>query len=229
MSGPAMEPFVRIHGPAVPLMLPNVDTDVIIRIERLTSLPRNQLGPHALEALRYRADGSEDPECILNQPQFHHAPILLAGANFGCGSSREGAVWALRGIGVRCVVAPSFGDIFFNNCFQSGVLPIRLPMPQVEALARQAARGTEFTVDLENRTVSPPDGPALAFTIDPLRREALLHGLDDIGLTLKDDTHIRAWQQADRQRRPWAWPAKFRTASQRPGADTPADPPKEPL
>ena len=204
----SMEPFVRVHGPAVPLMLPNVDTDVIIRIERLTSLSRDQLGPYALEALRLRPDGSEDPECILNQPRFRQAPILLAGPNFGCGSSREGAVWALRGIGIRCVIAPSYGDIFFNNCFQNGVLPIRLPMAQVELLAQQAAQGAAFTVDLETRVVTAPGGTALPFNVDPLRREALLHGLDDIGLTLKDDALIRAWQESDRAARPWAWPAR---------------------
>ncbi len=207
MSATGMEPFVRVTGPAAPLMLPNVDTDVIIRIDRLTSLAREQLGPYALEALRLRADGSEDPGCILNQPRFRQAPILLAGPNFGCGSSREGAVWALRGIGIRCVIAPSYGDIFFNNCFQNGVLPIRLPMAQVEALAQQAAQGAAFTVDLETRAVTPPGGATLEFTVDPLRREALLHGLDDIGLTLKDDALIRAWQRADRAARPWAWPA----------------------
>ena len=207
VSAAGPQPFVRVQGAAVPLMLPNVDTDVIIRIERLTSLSRDQLGPHALEALRLRADGSEDPDCVLNQPRFRQAPVLLAGPNFGCGSSREGAVWALQGLGVRCVVAPSYGDIFFNNCFQNGVLAIRLPMAQVEALARQAAHGAAFVVDLEACTLTPPDGQLLRFGVDALRREALLHGLDDIGLTLQDDALVRAWQQRDRAARPWAWPA----------------------
>jgi 3-isopropylmalate/(R)-2-methylmalate dehydratase small subunit len=202
-----MTPFTTVTGPAVPLMRANVDTDVIVRIERLTSLQKDQLGPYALEALRLRADGSEDPACVLNRPAFRQAPVLLAGENFGCGSSREGAVWALMGMGVRCVIAPSFGDIFFNNCFQNGVLPVRWPMAQVEALAAQCANGTPVTVDLQAKTITAPDGRASSFEIDPLRREALLHGLDDIGLTLKDDALIRAWQQADRARRPWAWPA----------------------
>lgn len=201
-----MTPFTSVSGAAVPLMRSNVDTDVIIRIERLTSLQRTELGPYALEALRLRADGSQDPACVLNQPVFQRAPVLLAADNFGCGSSREGAVWALMGLGVRCVIAPSFGDIFFNNCFQNGVLPIRLPIAQIEALAAQCAGGAHVTVDLHTLTITAPDGHVAAFKVDPLHREALLHGLDDIGLTLEDDALIRAWQQADRARRPWAWP-----------------------
>ncbi|RYF65883.1 MAG: 3-isopropylmalate dehydratase small subunit [Comamonadaceae bacterium] len=200
-------PFIRIDGPAVPLMLANVDTDVIIRIERLTTLDKAQLGPYAMEALRFRPDGSEDPDCILNQPRFKQAPVLLAGPNFGCGSSREGAVWALQGLGVRCVVAPGYGDIFFNNCFQNGVLAIVLPAAEVEALAAQCADGANVTVDLEACALTAPDGSVVPFDVDPLRREALLHGLDDIGLTLKDDALIREWQASDRTRRPWAWPA----------------------
>lgn len=202
-----MTPFTAVTGAAVPLMRANVDTDVIIRIERLTAFQRDQLGPYAFEALRLRPDGSEDPSCVLNQPEFRRAPVLLAAENFGCGSSREGAVWALMGLGIRCVIAPSFGDIFFNNCFQNGVLPVRWPAAQVEALAAQCAGGAQVAVDLRTRTISAPDGQVSSFDIDPLRREALLHGLDDIGLTLKDDALIREWQRADRTRRPWAWPA----------------------
>lgn len=198
-------PFTTISGTAVPLMRPNVDTDVIIRIERLTALDKTELGPYAFEALRRRPDASEDSDCVLNAPRFRNAPVLLAAENFGCGSSREGAVWALQGIGIRCVIAPSYGDIFWSNCFQNGVLPITLPMVQVQALAAQCESGAALTVDLQACTVTAPDGLAMPFSIDPLRREALLHGLDDIGLTLKDDGLIREWQAADRQRRPWAW------------------------
>jgi 3-isopropylmalate/(R)-2-methylmalate dehydratase small subunit len=180
---------------------------VIVRIERLTSLSKDQLGAYALEPLRYKPDGSENPGFVFNQPAFRGAPILLAGDNFGCGSSREGAVWALMGMGVRCVIAPSYGDIFFSNCFQNGMLPIRLPAADIEALAQQCAQGTPMEVDLLQRQLTAPDGSVRPFAIDPLRREGLLHGLDDIGLTLKDDVQIRAWQQADRARRPWAWPA----------------------
>ncbi len=203
-------PFEVVSGAAVPLMRANIDTDVIIRIERLTQLTKEQLGPYALEPLRYHADGTEDPDCVLNQARFRGAPILLAGPNFGCGSSREGAVWALIGIGVRCVIAPTFGDIFFNNCFQNGVLPIRMPLPQVESLAAQCFDGVTIQVDLTRGVLTAPDGQEHAFDVDPMRREALLHGLDDIGLTLMDDALIRAWQQQDRVRRAWAWPVSPR-------------------
>jgi 3-isopropylmalate/(R)-2-methylmalate dehydratase small subunit len=200
-----MEPFTTLTGAAGHLSRANVDTDVIIRIERLTAQARNDLGRFAFEALRYREDGTEEPSFIFNQPAFRGAPILLAGDNFGCGSSREGAVTALRGMGLRCVIAPSFGDIFFGNCFQNGVLPIRLPATQIDALAATCANGEPLTVDLVQRTIRSPDGQMIPFVIDPLRREGLLHGLDDIGLTLHDDALIRAWQAADRLRRPWVW------------------------
>ena len=200
-----MTPFTVVTGSAVPLLAANIDTDVIIRIERLTSLGKDQLGPYAFEALRRREDGSLDPGCVFNQERWRNAPILLAATNFGCGSSREGAVWALQGLGIRAVIAPSFGDIFFANCFQNGVLPIRLPLAEVEALAAACAGGAPLTVDLVHRTLTSPDGTVRPFEVDPMKREALLHGLDDIGLTLKDDAAIRAWQAEDRTRRPWAW------------------------
>jgi 3-isopropylmalate/(R)-2-methylmalate dehydratase small subunit len=190
-----MQPFTVVTGPAAPLMLANVDTDVIIRIERLTSLGKVALGPYAFEALRYRADGAENPDCVLNRPEYRHAPVLLADTNFGCGSSREGAVWALQAIGVRCVVAPSFGDIFFSNCFQNGVLPIRLAADAVRALAAQAAEGAVFTVDLDRQRIVAPDGTETAFETEELRRESLLAGLDDIGLTLRHETSIDAFER----------------------------------
>jgi 3-isopropylmalate/(R)-2-methylmalate dehydratase small subunit len=149
-----MEPFTTVSGPAAPLLLANVDTDVIIRIEPLTQQPREALGRFAFEVLRYRPDGSEDPEFVLNQPAFRGAPILLAGTNFGCGSSREGAVWALPGIGIRCVIAPSFGDIFFSNYFQNGVLPIVLDEHMIEELATSARTGAVMRVDLVHRQLS---------------------------------------------------------------------------
>jgi 3-isopropylmalate/(R)-2-methylmalate dehydratase small subunit len=205
----SIQPFTVLTGAAPYLPRANLDTDVIIRIERLTALTRDQLGPYAMEALRYRPDGSDDPEFILNQPQFRGASILLAGKNFGCGSSREGAVWALQGIGVRCVIAPSFGEIFFSNCFQNGVLPIRLPDVEVEALGAACAAGALLTVDLRQCVLTTSAGAVTPFAVDPLRREGLLHGLDDIGLTLKDDVLICAWQHEDRQRRPWAGPRRW--------------------
>jgi 3-isopropylmalate/(R)-2-methylmalate dehydratase small subunit len=202
-----MQPFTVVTGPAAPLMLANVDTDVIIRIERLTSLGKDALGPYAFEALRYRADGGENQDCVLNRPEYRHAPLLLADTNFGCGSSREGAVWALQAIGVRCVIAPSFGDIFFSNCFQNGVLPIRLAADAVRALAAQAAAGAVFTVDLEHRRIVAPDGTEMTFETETLRRESLLAGLDDIGLTLRHADAIDTWEATDRALRPWNWPA----------------------
>ena len=200
-----MEPFTTVSGPAAPLMLTNVDTDVIIRVEPMTRHRREALGPFAFEALRYRGDGSEDPEFILNQPAFRGAPILLAGTNFGCGSSREPAVWALMGLGIRCVIAPSFGDIFYGNCFQNGVLPIVLDEHSIEELAATARTGAAMIVDLVQRQLSIGDSSPLSFQIDELRRESLLAGLDAIGLTLKDSALISAWQEADRARRPWIW------------------------
>lgn len=203
-----MQIFTTVTGPAVAVMRANIDTDVIIRIDRLTSVPREQLGPYAFEALRYLPDGAEDPAFMPNRLPFRNAPILLAGPNFGCGSSRESAVWALQAMGVRCVIASSFGDIFSNNCFQNGVLPIMLPEAAVEALALRAADGQAFTIDLPRQRISASDDWTIAFDIDMLRRDSLLAGLDEIGLTLRDDTLIRAWQMADRTARPWIWKVK---------------------
>lgn len=202
-----MTPFTVVKGPAAPLMADNVDTDVIIRIDRLSSLPRDRLGPYAFEAWRYRPDGSEDPDFPLNRPEWRGAPILIAGRNFGCGSSREGAVWALNGLGIRVVIAPSFGAIFAGNCYQKGTLPLVLPAGTVAAFAEaaRAAPEAEFTVDLEAGTVTPPNGRPVPFAIDPLRRESLLTGLDDIAMTTRRFDEIRAFHAADRARRPWAW------------------------
>jgi len=200
-----MQSFSRVAGPAAALPGDNIDTDLIIRIERLAHGPREELGRYAFEALRHLPDGGENPAFPFNQPMFRVAPILIAGANFGCGSSREGAVWALMGLGLRCVIAPSFGDIFYNNCFQNGVLPIALDADKLAALAGRAADGTPLTVDLEALRLSWPDGASVPFEIDALRRESLLAGLDAIGLTLRDADLIAAWQAADRSERPWIW------------------------
>ncbi len=201
--------FTVLEGVAAPFMRENVDTDVVIRIERLVGPDRENLGPWAFESLRYRPDGSENPDFVLNHPHYRGARILLAGRNFGCGSSREGAVWAIRGMGIRCVIAPSFGDIFFNNCFQNGVLPIVLPQAEVEALAEEARAAAEagatFTIDLEAQEVRTPGKRVVAFTVDPNRRQALLQGLDPIGATLLRDAEIAAFQARDRQERPWVY------------------------
>jgi 3-isopropylmalate/(R)-2-methylmalate dehydratase small subunit len=202
----SLKPFTVVSGPAPYLARANLDTDVIIRIDRLTALKREELGPYALEALRYLADGIEDPEFVLNDPHFRNAPILLGGENFGCGSSREGAVWALQGAGFRCVIAPSFGDIFFSNCFQNGVLPIRLNAEQVAALSAACSTGKLLKVDLWQCEITDSQGCVMPFVVDPSRREGLLHGLDDIGLTLSSEPTILAWQRKDRHTRPWAWP-----------------------
>ncbi|BEU28436.1 3-isopropylmalate dehydratase small subunit [Paraburkholderia sp. 22B1P] len=194
-----------ITGVAAPLLRANVDTDTIIRIDRLTHESRNQLGRFALEALRLRPDGSEDPDCVLNQPPFRKASILLAGENFGCGSSREGAVWALMAMGVRCVIAPSFGEIFYNNCLQNGMLPVQLSAEAIGRLAQGAA--TQYvTVDLSAQTVSTV-GAQFHFDIEPMRRDALLEGLDDISRTLALRARIDAWQRDDRLTRSWMWSA----------------------
>ncbi len=202
-----MTPLTVVRGPAAPLMAENVDTDVIIRIDRLATAPREALAPYAFEAWRYRPDGSEDPDFVLNRPAWRGAPILIAGRNFGCGSSREGAVWALNGLGIRVVIAPSFGAIFAGNCYQNGTLPLVLAAETVVAFAEAARAAPEaaFTVDLERRTVTPPDGPPVAFEIDALRRRSLLSGLDDIAMTSRRLDEIRAFQRADRARRPWAY------------------------
>jgi 3-isopropylmalate/(R)-2-methylmalate dehydratase small subunit len=200
-----VQAFTILRGPVAALLRPNVDTDVIVRIERLMSVARDALGPYAFEALRLRADGSEDQDFVLNQPPFREAPILLCGPNFGCGSSREGAVWALLARGIRCVIGESFGDIFFANCFQNGLLPIRLPAAAVARIAAQAAAGALLNVDLRSQRLTLPDATVIAFEVDPMRREALLEGLDDIGKTLKLDAAIGAWQARDRIARPWAW------------------------
>lgn len=202
-----MEKFTTLTAPAAVLLRQNIDTDIIVRIERLITLGRTKLGPYCFEALRYREDGSDDPAFFLNDPACKGARILLAGRNFGCGSSREGAVWALMCVGIRCVIAPSFGDIFFNNCFQNGVLPIVLDVDKVEALAAVVGRDPQaqpLTVDLERQVVRAAD-LAIDFEVDPGRREALLQGLDEIGVTLQREPDIAAFQARDRALRPWIY------------------------
>ncbi len=209
-----MEKFTRLSAIAAPLLRENVDTDIVIRIERLVgATQRSALGDCAFEAWRFRPDGSEEPNFVLNREPYRRAQILLALRNFGCGSSREGAVWALKQKGFRAVLAPSFGDIFFNNCYQNGVLPVMIAEPTVQAIARQVEADPErnlVTVDLERQVVIAPDGGETAFAIDKLRREALLEGLDDIGLTLKRAGDIAAFQTRDRAERPWIWAVETR-------------------
>jgi len=200
-----METFTTLTGRAAPLLIPNIDTDVIIRIERLSGVPRAELGRYAFEALRYRPDGSEDPAFVLNESVFRGAPIVLAGPNFGCGSSREAAVWALMGLGIRCVIAPSFGDIFYGNCVQNGVLPVVLDEPALQVVTQASRADRTVTVDLVQQLVSVEGSTPLPFEIDTLRREQLIAGLDAIDLALLDLPAIQSWQNADRARRPWIW------------------------
>ena len=199
-----MDKVTTIVGVAAPLLRSNIDTDTVIRIERLTEHARHELGPYALEVLRFRQDGNEDPACVLNQLAFRDAPILLAGDNFGCGSSREGAVWALLAAGIRCVVAESFGEIFYSNCFQNGLLPIRLSAEDIRMFADHAQAGHVLAIDLRTQTIKSGT-QVRPFMIDSNRREALLEGLDDISRTLKSDDLISQWQAEDRVRRPWVW------------------------
>jgi 3-isopropylmalate/(R)-2-methylmalate dehydratase small subunit len=191
--------FTTVRGPAAPLLLPDVDTDVLAPAHS----GRGDLGASAFAPLRYRADGTDDPAFVLNDPRFRGAPILLAGRNFGCGSSREAAVWALQALGVRCVVAPSFGDIFAGNCVQNGLLPIALDAETIDSLALDAAGGEPFEVDLEALVVRAPEGAAVPFTVDATRRAQLLEGLDDLGISLRRLDDITRFQDADRVRRPW--------------------------
>jgi len=203
-----MDSFTSITATAVPFLRKNVDTDVIIPIQRLVGSGRTGLGPYAFERMRYLPDGSDNPDFPLNRPEYKGSKLLLADENFGCGSSREGAVWALMGMGVRCVIAPSFGDIFFANCFQNGLLPVRLPIEVIRRIAEetQASPGNaRTTVDLERCVVITPSGAEIPFDVDTRKREAMLHGLDDIALTKRHAEAIAAWREKDQAARAWAW------------------------
>jgi 3-isopropylmalate/(R)-2-methylmalate dehydratase small subunit len=200
--------FTLLRAVAAPWLKPNVDTDVIIRVERCARVPKEDLGRYAFEVMRFAADGAENPNFPLNREPWRRAGILVAGENFGCGSSREMAVWALAGMGIRCVIAPSFGEIFFNNCFENGLLPVRLPQATVERLAAlllDDPERAELTVDLARQRIVTPAGEEIGFEVDPLRRKSLLEGLDAIGVTLSRAAEIDAWQRADRERRPWIY------------------------
>ena len=199
-----MEKFEKLQAVAAPLHMANVDTDKIIPARFLKTIKRSGLGVHAFAGLRYKDDGSENPDFVLNKPPYRDAKILIAGENFGCGSSREHAPWALLDFGIRCVIAPSFADIFFNNCFKNGILPIVLPRAQCEALMADAETGANarIIVDLAAQTVSRPDGETYGFEIDSFRKRCLLEGLDDIGLTLEKSLSIDAYE-ARTDAEPW--------------------------
>ena len=203
-----------VSGIAAPYPFANVDTDRIIRIERCARTPREEMGRWAFEMERFDPDGGERADFILNRPPFRNARILVAGENFGCGSSREMAVWAVDGLGIRCVIAPSFGEIFFGNCFQNGILPIRLATGIVDKLQRhlagvgpQVPEQAVLTVDLERQVITTPWGEQLPFDVEPRGREALLQGLDPIGLTMKRSASIDTFEERQRVERPWIWEA----------------------
>ncbi|HTH97854.1 MAG TPA: 3-isopropylmalate dehydratase small subunit [Stellaceae bacterium] len=198
-----MDKFTTLTGVAAPLPMINVDTDKIIPKQYLKTIERKGLGVGLFDELRRRRDGSEIKEFVLNQPAYAQAKVLVAGENFGCGSSREHAPWALLDFGIRCVISESFADIFYNNCFKNGVLPITLPKETVAMLMEDAKNGANavFTIDLEKQTISRPDGEKVHFDIDPFRKHCMLNGLDDIGLTLQKNSAIEDFES---KLQPWA-------------------------
>ena len=201
-----MDKFTVLTGVAAPLPIRNVDTDMIIPKQFLKTIKRTGLGKSLFYEMRYDpATGNEIQDFVLNKPQYRDATILVAGDNFGCGSSREHAPWALLDFGIRCVVATDFADIFYNNCFQNGILPIKLPQSDVDKLMDDANRGAnaKITVDLEKQEITGPDGGVIKFEIDPFRKHCLLNGLDNIGLTLEKGKQISSFETSTASTRPW--------------------------
>ncbi|NHN83887.1 3-isopropylmalate dehydratase small subunit [Acetobacter musti] len=200
-----MEKFTTLSAIAAPLPEANIDTDKIIPARFLKTTKRTGLGVHAFDSMRYREDGSENPDFVLNREPYRKAQILISHENFGCGSSREHAPWALLDFGIRCVIAPSFADIFFNNSFKNGILPIRLPREICDTLMEDAQLGanSRITVDLSRQVVIRPDGTELPFEIDPLRKHLLLEGVDDIGQTLKHEDAIETFETKRKKDEPW--------------------------
>ncbi len=201
-----MQPFTTLSGVAAPLHTVNIDTDMIIPKQYLKTIQRTGLGKGLFSEMRFKDDGSENPDFVLNKPAYRKAQILVAGDNFGCGSSREHAPWALLDFGIRCVISTSFADIFYNNCFKNGILPIKVTQEQLDKLFDDAERGANatLTVDLAAQEIRGPDGGTIAFEIDPHRKHCLLNGLDDIGLTLQKGTSIASFEERDAHARPWA-------------------------
>ena len=202
-----MERFTVLTGAAAPLPMINVDTDKIIPKQFLKTIKRTGLGGALFFELRYDGAGGEIASFVLNQERYRAAKILIAGENFGCGSSREHAPWALLDFGLRCIIAPSFADIFYNNCFKNGILPVVLPRSDVDQLMRQAETTPtgEFVVDLDRQEIRAPDGSVVLFEVDPFRKDCLLHGLDDIGLTLQKAAAIAAFEARQRAEHPWLY------------------------
>jgi 3-isopropylmalate/(R)-2-methylmalate dehydratase small subunit len=202
-----MDKFTKLTGIAAPLPMINVDTDKIIPAKWLKTIKRTGLGPALFEAIRYTADGKEDPNFVLNKEPYRKAEILVTGNNFGCGSSREHAVWALQGFGIKCVIAPEFADIFFSNAGKNGILLIKLPQETVDKLMKDAEMGhnARLTVDLEAQEITRPNGETVKFDIDPFRKHCLLNGLDDIALTLEKKASIDAFEAKGKTNTPWLY------------------------
>jgi 3-isopropylmalate/(R)-2-methylmalate dehydratase small subunit len=201
-----MQKFTTLTGIAAPMPLVNIDTDMIIPKQFLKTIQRSGLGKNLFDEMRYTQDGAEIPDFVLNQPAYRNAEILIAGDNFGCGSSREHAPWALLDFGIRCVISTSFADIFYNNCFKNGILPIVMPQDVVDALMADARKGANarITVDLAAQTVTASDGQTFAFEVDGHRKHCLMNGLDDIGLTLEKAAAIDSYESRVATLRPWA-------------------------
>ena len=202
-----MEKFTTVRAVAAPLPMVNVDTDKIIPKQFLKTIKRTGLSKGLFYDMRFDEAGQPKEGFVLDQPAYREAKILIAGPNFGCGSSREHAPWALLDFGIRCVIAPSFADIFYNKCFKNGILPITLPQEQVDLLMEDAERGSNaiVTVDLESQTITGPDGGELRFEIDPFRKHCLVNGLDDIGLTLEKHAAIDSFEESQRNSQPWLY------------------------
>jgi len=200
-----MDKFTTLEGVAAPLKIINVDTDMIIPKQYLKTIKRTGLGKGLFSEQRYKDDGSENPDFVLNQPAYRNTKILVAGDNFGCGSSREHAPWALLDFGIRCVIAPSFADIFYGNCFKNGILPIKLPQSEVDKLMDDAMRGANavISIDLEKQEIRGPDGGMIKFEVDAFRKQCLLNGWDDIGLTMQSEGKIDAFEKQQHVQAPW--------------------------
>jgi 3-isopropylmalate/(R)-2-methylmalate dehydratase small subunit len=200
-----MDKFTTLTGVAAPLPMINVDTDKIIPKQYLKTIERKGLGKGLFDEMRYKSDGSENPDFVLNKPAYRQAKILVAGENFGCGSSREHAPWALLDFGIRCVISTSFADIFYNNCFKNGILPIKLPQEDIDKLMDDASRGANavVTIDLAKQEITGPDGGCIKFDIDPFRKHLLLNGLDDVGLTMQKESKIAAFEAKRQAATPW--------------------------
>lgn len=200
-----MDKFETLTGIAAPMPLVNIDTDMIIPKQFLKTIKRSGLGVNLFDEMRFDRQGNEIPDFVLNQDAYRKAEILVAGDNFGCGSSREHAPWAIKDFGIRCVISTSFADIFYNNCFKNGILPIALPQEQVDVLMKDAEKGANarLSVDLEAQTITSSDGEVFSFDVDPFKKHCLMNGLDDIGLTLEKAASIDTFEAAASQARPW--------------------------